>query len=363
MILTRREWLAVPGLVASAGRLAAQSNVHDEIRALAKNAPLRMQFKGGGAEECRAWQRSFAAKLGELLGAYQPPARWETITERTVELDDHRRDELVLRAEGHRDLPVHLLTPRGDAGKRPAILALHGHGRFGYDPVAGVATTPELRKAIQGASYDYGLQLARRGYVVAVPCLTPFGRRLDSPSSYGGEDPCGVTFVRMQLLGKVLIAENLRDALWSLELLASRDNVDAERLGCVGLSYGGRMTMLTSALSSRVRVAVISGALNVMQERVQGRYGCGAQVIPGLLEYGDVPEISSLIAPRPCLWETGTKDSLMVKGWMETALDRIRRSYRAFNALDRLQVDSFDGGHRWNGVVAYPFLDRALKSA
>ncbi len=363
MILTRREWLAVPGLMAGAGRLAAQSTVHDEIRALAKNAPLRMQFKGGGAEECRGWQRSFAAKLGELLGPYQPPARWETITERTVELDDHRREELVLRAEGHRDLPVHLLTPRGGAGKRPAILALHGHGRFGYDPVAGVATTPELRKAIQGANYDYGLQLARRGYVVAAPCLTPFGRRLDSPESYRGEDPCGVTFVRMQLLGKVLMAENLRDALWSLELLASQDNVDAGRLGCVGLSYGGRMTMLTSALSPRVRAAVISGALNVMQERVQGRYGCGSQVIPGLLEYGDVPEISSLIAPRACLWETGTKDSLMVKGWLETALDRIRRAYRAFDALDRLQVDSFDGGHRWNGVVAYPFLDRALKNA
>ena len=58
MILTRREWLAVPGLMAGAGRLAAQSTVHDEIRALAKNAPLRMQFKGGGAEEDEADQVS-----------------------------------------------------------------------------------------------------------------------------------------------------------------------------------------------------------------------------------------------------------------------------------------------------------------
>jgi len=145
-------------------------------------------------------------------------------------------------------------------------------------------------------------------------------------------------------------------------LLSRQPDVDPKRLGCVGLSYGGRLTMLTSALSSKIRVAVISGALNVMQERILGRYGCGAQAIPGLLQYGDVPEISSLIAPRPCLWEVGKNDSLMVKDWIEPALQRIRRAYSAYGALDNLQVDSFEGGHRWNGVVAYPLLDRVLKA-
>ena len=133
------------------------------------------------------------------------------------------------------------------------------------------------------------------------------------------------------------------------------------RIGCVGLSYGGRMTMLTSALSPKIRVAVVSGALNVMQERVQGRYGCGAQIIPGLLRYGDVPEISSLIAPRPCLWEVGQRDSLMVKDWIEPALERMRRAWGALGAPEQLQVDSFDGKHRWNGVKAYPLLERILK--
>ena len=56
-----------------------------------------------------------------------------------------------------------------------------------------------------------------------------------------------------------------------------------------------------------------------MQERVQVRYSCGAQVIPGLLEYGDVPEIGSLIAPRPCVWETGTQDGLIKAEWAERA--------------------------------------------
>ncbi|MBI3696610.1 MAG: acetylxylan esterase [Acidobacteria bacterium] len=357
MRITRRQWLALP-------TLAWGQSVHDEIRRLADEAPLAMQFKGGAAEECRAWQRTFAAKLGELLGPYRSPERWETIRERTVDLDDHRREELLLRAAGHRDLPVYLLTPRGESsGRRPGILALHGHGKFGYDAVAGIAGTAERQKDIAGSNYDYGLELVRRGYVVAAPCFTPFGRRLDDPRAYRGQDACGVTFIRMQLLGKVLMAENLRDALWSLELLGRHAQVDRERLGCVGLSYGGRMTMLTAAVEPRIRVAVISGALNVMQERITWRYGCGAQVIPGLLQYGDVPEIASLIAPRPCLWEVGRQDALMVKDRIEPALARMRRAWRAFDALDRLEVDFFDGGHRWNGVRAYPLLARVLRVA
>lgn len=333
----------------------AQSGLEGDIRRLAENAPLRMRFGGGSAEACREWQKAFRAKLGELLGPYEPPRRWETIRERSVELEDHRREELVLRAEGCRDLPVYLLLPRGGA-KRPGVLALHGHGQFGHDPVVGIVEQAAER-------YDYGRQLVRWGYVVAAPCFTPFGRRLEDPKAYRGEDPCAVTFVRLQLLGKLLIAENLRDALWSLELLAGHPQVDRERLGCVGLSYGGRLTMLAAALAPQIRVAVISGALNLMQERIRGRYSCGAQVIPGLLEWGDVPEIASLIAPRPCLWEVGRQDSLMVKEWLEPALERMRKAYGAFGALEALEVDSFEGGHRWNGVKAYPLLEKKLLAA
>src|SRR5262249_17989601 len=153
----------------------------------------------------------------------------------------------------------------------------------------------------------YGRQLARKGYVVAVPCLMPFGKRLGQGDADPKQDACAVTFIRLQLLGKLLIAENLRDCLWAFEVLPRHEQVDPQPMACVGLSYGGRMTTLTSALEPRIKVAVISGALNVMQERVRGAYSCGAQIIPGLLNYGDIPEIASLIAPRHCLWEIGLK--------------------------------------------------------
>ena len=331
------------------------------IRWRAEKAPLALTFRGSTAEECRKWQGVFAAKLRSLLGPHAPPSKWKTVVSQVVDLKDHRREELVLEAEGHAPLPVYLLLPRRQSAKASAgVLALHGHGAFGYHPVAGRDDLCGVAKEIKDLHYDYGRQLARRGYVVAVPCLTPFGPRLDNREAYGKQDPCADSFIRLSLLGKLLIAENLRDCLWALDLLARDARVDAKRLGCVGLSYVGRMAMLTAALEPRIRVAVISGALNVMQERIAKPYSCGAQVIPGLLNYGDVPEIGSLIAPRLAIWEVGMRDGLIAPGWADEALARMRRAYGALGAGERLVVDRFDGGHVWGGRVAYSQLEQVL---
>jgi hypothetical protein len=369
--LSRRRFLtaaAGAGLIAGlpGRRLRSEeplqlTGIIERLRKEIEEAPLALRFNGSTRDECQKWQAEFAANLRTLLGPHTPPPKWQTVMRGGVDRGDHRREELLLAADGHPPLPVYLLLPRPKSDRRRAgVLALHGHGAHGHRTVAGCDDLPRVEQAIKSCNYDYGRQLARRGYVVAVPCFTPFGVRLGNTAAFGKQDACGDTFLRMQMLGKLLIAENLRDSLWALELLARHDEVDAQRLGCVGLSYGGRMAMLTAALEARIRVAVPSGALNVMQERTSRPYSCGAQIIPGLLKYGDVPEIASLIAPRYCLWEIGSRDSLIAPQWADEALTRMRRAYQALSAEDRLQVDRFDGGHVWNGKVAYRLLEKVL---
>jgi dienelactone hydrolase len=362
-VLTRIAAAACSGLAASlhADEPAPAPGIVERLAVDAQNSPLALQFRGTTRDECRQWQQKFSTQLRSLLGPFQPPERWQTTVVSTTAADDHRREELLLHADGHPPLPVYLLIPNAKAGRRRAgIVALHGHGAYGHHPIAGRDDMPGVAAAIQSANYDYGLRLVKRGYVVACPCFTPFGDRLGNPEAFGKTDPCADTFIRMQILGKLLMAENLRDALWGLELLARRDDVDADRLGCVGLSYGGRMTMLTAAVEPRIKIAVISGALNVMQERISRPYSCGAQIIPGLLQYGDTPEIASLIAPRHAVWEAGNRDGLIRAPWADDALARIGRAYTALGAADHLTVDRFDGGHVWHGEVAYPLLERVL---
>jgi dienelactone hydrolase len=283
---------------------------------------------------------------------------------RIVTLDDHVREERLLTTAAIDPVPFHLLLPRdvaqGTRDRRPAVLAIHGHGSSGNDLVVGRGDTPSFREEVAQLRYDYGLQLVRRGYVVAAPCLTPFGSRKPAQGKVKG-DACTTAYVGLQLLGKLLMAENLRDILWTLDFVAAHPAVDPRRIGCVGLSYGGRMTMLAAALDPRIRVAVIAGALNCLQERVANGHGAGCQVIPNLLTYGDVPEIGSLIAPRPCLWQVGSRDGLLDPEWVQAAVDRLLRVYQAYGAETQLRVDRFEGGHEWHGEVAYPFLDETLK--
>ncbi|MDQ3621776.1 MAG: alpha/beta hydrolase family protein [Verrucomicrobiota bacterium] len=343
--------------------LAKLPTVDEEIRRAADAAPLKMQFRGSTPAELAAWQPGFSSKLRRLIGPHTPPKQWKVKVISTREFPDHTREELLLEADAEPSLPLYVLRPRAEAGKRfPIVLCLHGHGEFGHDAVAGVDDTPALKAAIRNLNYDYGRQLVREGYLAIVPCFTPFGRRLDPRERERRTDPCAIAFVRLMFLGRTLLGENLRDALWALDYATARTDARADRVGCVGLSYGGRMTMVVTALDPRVRVAVISGALNVFQERVQGAgYSCGAQVIPGLLEFGDTPEIGALIAPRPVIWEAGRRDGLMVPGWLEKASARIEHAYAAAGKPENLEIHRFDGGHVWNGETAIPLLAKVLK--
>jgi dienelactone hydrolase len=339
-------FLALGAAVAVAEEPKRPPTVDERIRDEAKNAPLALRFRGTTADECRAWQKEFAAKLRTALGPYDPPKQWKVTAVRKVEHDDHTFEDLILEANGHPALPLCVLTPKNATkGKHAGILALHGHGPRGHLAIG------------EG---DAGRTLARKGFVVVTPCFTPFGGRLGK-EDYGKQDACGITFIRLQLLGKLLIAENLRDSLWALEFLAARPEVDANRLGCVGLSYGGRMTMLTAALEPRIKIAAVAGALNVMQERIEVKYSCGAQVIPGLLKYGDVPEIGSLIAPRPAVWQWGTQDTLIKREWAEEAAGRMRSAYKALGAADHFVIDRFEGGHTWHWGGALPELQKVLQ--
>lgn len=354
--------VAVRLLMTTAGAVEPPPVVHVDIADSMKAAKPTMLFQGDDPQAFAQWKADFGTQLEKLLGDSAPPTDWQTEVVQRWELDDHTRLQLVLRAEGVPALPVYLLVPQGKppAGKWPGVLCVHGHGNYGYHPIVGRTDLPGVAKAIDGANYDYGLQFVRRGYVVAAPCMIPFGPRVDK-QRYGGNDPCAVCFVRMQALGQLPLTANLRDLRWSLSLLERQAEVDPERLGCAGLSYGGRMTMMVTAVDQRIKVASVSGALNLLQERMMGRHSCGSQIIPGLLQYGDYSEIGSLIAPRPCVWETGSTDGLIVPEWDDIFRNRLRRAYAAAGVPDNLHFDRFEGGHRWSGAVAYPLFDEVLK--
>ena len=118
---------------------------------------------------------------------------------------------------------------------------------------------------------------------------------------------------------------------------------------------------------------------------VRQRYGgtCGVTLRYDLLQKYGAPEpdpmvgwpslepfletmgdLAALIAPRPLLIETGTQDDLNGARGVVNVLEQMdiaKKAYELLAAPDCLSHDIFEGEHRWNGVKAYPWLDRWLR--
>jgi len=157
------------------------------------------------------------------------------------------------------------------------------------------------------------------------------------------------------------LTQNLWDLARGLDVLSDHPLVDPARVGMVGLSLGGTMTLFLAAWDERVAAAVVSGFFSSWAEAHKVPWNmCGSQVLPGMLGRLEHLDLAALVAPRPLLVETGTDDAIFPVAAARDAVAPLTRVYEHFDAADRLEHDVFDGDHQWHGTRAYPFLDRWL---
>jgi dienelactone hydrolase len=297
------------------------------------------------------WRQRCRARLTSLLGPMpeRVPLRFETLE--SVETPSYRRDTVVFDVEETMSVPAFLLVPHGRTAPGPAVLAVHGHGP-GKAEACGLERTGT-------PNADYGHQLAERGYVVLAPDLRCFGQRLDwnPPDHYA----CDTNLVHAVMTGVSPLTQNLWDLSRALDVLEEHPLVDARRMGVVGLSYGGTMTLFLAAWDERVSAAVVSGYFSSWAESHKMPWNmCGSQVLPGMLGQLEHLDVGALVAPRPMLVESGRDDDLFPAPVARAACDQLRRVYSAMGAPDTLVHDVFAGGHEWHGVEAYPFLEHWL---
>ena len=338
----------------------------DGIWAWTRERTPLMPLQAGDKAGCRAWQRKFRAQLRRLLGPTpeKVPLRPETIE--TKDMGDYIQRKIVFDSDAYTSVPAYVLTPNGIAPgeKRPGVLAAHGHGH-GKINICGIAETELHKTTIETLNYDYARQFAKRGYVVIAPDWRGFGER-SSPADWvrPNRDQCNVNYMAYGYQGYHLLALQIFDGMRAIDYLQTLPEVDPRRIGCGGLSFGGTMTTYLTALDPRIKVACISGYLSTIAGDAIGMRGlgnfCGSQYMPGLLKYGDIPDVGALIAPKPLLVEMGEKDTCFIIEDMTKAYNYVRRAYEAYGALDRIDADIHPYEHRWSGVKAYDWFARWL---
>ncbi|MEM7127972.1 MAG: alpha/beta hydrolase family protein [Chloroflexota bacterium] len=311
-----------------------------------------------------AWKEAAQAKYLELLGNFPEPVPLDAEVESSVVDGDVIRERVVFNSEAFMSVPCQVLRPKTMAsdGSNPAILCSHGHGLYGKDSVAGIRSSSESIANIENHNYDYGLQMARAGYLTISPDLRGFGERRDRHDPYPGRDPCNVNYLRGTMLNRWPLTLNIWDMKCCVDYLESRPEIDPKRIGMMGLSQGGTMTTWTVAAEPRIVAAEIMGYINPWSAFAFDRANfCGSQIVPGIHTWFDTDDIAGLIAPRPLLLDMGIYDDCFFIHDLLEGYERVRRIYEAAGAQERLWKHTHPNGHAWGGVdKAAEFFDTYL---
>ncbi|MBN1553778.1 MAG: prolyl oligopeptidase family serine peptidase [Phycisphaerae bacterium] len=324
------------------------------------------RFAGSSQTDWRTWREQLYPKVIASLGRMpeKVPLNPE-ITAEWVE-DGLCKQRVLLDVEDGLSAAALVFRPVDARGKLPAILACHGHGPHGKDSVMGNASSAERKAKIQANNYDYGLQMAKAGYAVIAIDWRGFGDRDDrrKPNAndiFWGRDICDCHYVRATILGMTLLGMDVHDGTCALDYLCEQEFVDPSRIGVMGLSFGGTMTTWMSLCDERIRAAdIICYSDRFADFGMRDSNFCGSQVAPGLYDLCDVPDLHGLIAPRPLLVEIGALDECFLVDSAMSCFREVEKIYAAAGAIDRLELDLFDGGHSWSGRKSFDFFAKYL---
>jgi len=327
-----------------------------------------LAFAARGGMSFSEWQSEFRKKFIQCLGDMPEPGLpldVEVLEE--VETDRYVRRKVSYAADRYSRIPAYLFLPKGGRAPLAAVLCPHGHGRGKVDP-AGIADSQDDLNHLAKYNYAYAVQFAQRGFAALAPDLRCFGERTDDPLEvYGqvqieeGSHWCDINFVLGMLAGQNLLSLHVFDIGRGIDFLQGLPEVDPRRIGCAGLSQGGTTTLFSSAFHERIRVAGVSGYLNSWKSfpLLRGQI-CGSQIVPGLMRYGDHPEVAGLICPRPLFCEFAVQDPIFPIAASRETFSVVRQIYSAAGAEEKLRAEEFDGLHQFHGVGIFDFFSRWL---
>ena len=330
------------------------------------------EIAGVGPEASTGWGAGSPAGAGgdaragagavRYFGGGAPP---EAQGVERVRKDGYVREKLVLRTGGKIAMPVYLLLPEDAPSPPPVVLAFHGHG-YGVKDIVGLWEDGGERDTPDGYHGDFAVALCRAGFAVAAPEISCFGERqtdfshLDTRIGQPVPTTCTHTAMLAFHLGISVVGLRVFDGLRLVDYLESRHDIDASRLGAMGISGGGMHTFFSSAIDRRISACVVSGYFAGFRHSILAMHHCPCNFVPGLARFGEMADLAGLIAPRPMFVEAGNYDPIFPIAAAKGEVERARAVFATFGGNARIETDYFEGRHRISGRGAYDFLAAEL---
>jgi dienelactone hydrolase len=337
---------------------------------------LRDTFRDVGA-----WKQQARGKMLELLHYAPPPCDPRPEVVEKVDRGDYVQEKVYFNTTPDVRVPAYVLIPKNVPLPAPAIVALHDHGGFYLWGKEKIVENPDDHPVLTAYRRRYyggnaiASVLARQGYVVIVIDMFYWGERrllLDDDPADWRERPASITEERInafnqrasateQLVGRTIYAAGFTwsgvmfwDDIRTVDYLVTRPEVDARRIGCVGLSMGGLRTVHLNALDDRVKVGVAVGwmASYPAQLRRHMPHSIGfTKLVPGLYHHLDYPDVASLAMPAALMVINGSQDALFELNGVHASFDKLNACYRKAGIPEKLRTLLYDTPHEFNGEM------------
>ena len=283
------------------------------------------------------------------------------MTLETRSFPKYRREKIVFDSRPGVSVLAYVLLPAGATTPVPAMICVPGHGR-GVDDIVGIDEQGRDRTDKSGYQHDFAIQVAEAGLAAVAIEPMAFGCRRDPANARRGlsQKACEPVAGGALMVGQTLIGWRVWDIMRTIDYIATRNDLDAARVGCMGISGGGTATLFATALEPRLRVAMVSGYLNTFRDSIGSLAHCVDNYVPGILGWAEMHDVAGLIAPRPLFVESGEQDRIFPVVASVESFRAVREIYKVFGAENLIDQEVFPDDHTFWGRRGIPFLVRQL---
>lgn len=372
-------------------------NYEEMVVELAGKCEYPLSFLSRDWPEIASWQALARGRILELLSYWPEKCPLRAEVERTYEYDGLEIQHISYdqpfgpRTEGL------FLKPAGARGKLPGVVALHDHGGFKYfgkEKITELPGEPEILKEFREISYDgsaWANALAKQGFAVLVPDVFLWGSRKMTaeavPEQFWqelkGKEPGSRGYIeayhRFAEGYETIVTKSLFMAgtTWpgimsyedrrAVDYLVSREDVDADRIGCGGLSGGGLRTIFLAGLDQRIKCAVCVGFMSTFADTVVNNIENHTWMLhlPHMANLLDLPDMISLHA-GPLMVQYDTEDDIWTPEGERASNEKLQKIYAKMGIAEEYSGKFYPGPHKFDREMqmdAFDWMERWLCGA
>jgi len=297
------------------------------------------------AAEIEQYQQQLKKEFIQRIGGLPGPAPINAKITGMVEREGYRLEKVLLESQPkfYVTAGLFLPDPKKFPPPWPAVVVVCGHSDNG--------------KLQEG--YQTGTALAAlNGLAAMIVDPVAQGERAQLLNAAGKPAISGSTTEHTLLgSGAILIGWNtarwmIGDAMAAIDYLQSRDDIRADRIGCMGNSGGGTQTSYLMALDDRIYAAAPSCYITSFQRLLETIGPQDAeQNIFGQIALGmDHADYLMMRAPKPTLINCATKDFFDIGGTWTSYRDA-KRLFQRMDAGRNIELIEVDATHGWHPMI------------